>query len=238
MNPPGINPRTTLADANAETKEPHQRVKVSTTSTAQQIPKALPNHAALVADVDVHPITAEPGVKEPQLVKRPGVQQDLNLSQKLWNDAYDRIEKDEEKLVKTYMKALTKFLDDEKVTDTAAGASDVSSDKTPTVKKTTDVSDAGVIDISAELKDRAKRQMYMEKLVENGQAKVRKASKITEAVGAVAETILSAKPMIDLAIHNIPQAAPAALPWAGVCIGLQVSNQPISYMVPRSAYIH
>jgi hypothetical protein len=66
--------------------------------------------------------------------------------------------------------------------------------------------------VVAELKDPSKRQMHMKKLVEEGQAKVAKASKITRGVGDFANAILSVKPMIDLAIQNIPQAAPAALP--------------------------
>ena len=81
----------------------------------------------------------------------------------------------------------------------------------------------GAGDISAELKDPAKRQKYMEDLVKEGQSKVATASKITKGVGDVAQFVLSAKGMIDAAIQNIPQAA---LPWAGVCIGLQVSNHP------------
>lgn len=65
--------------------------------------------------------------------------------------------------------------------------------------------------------------MYMKKLVEEGRAKIFTAAKITKGVGGVAQFILSAKEMIDLAIQNIPQAA---LPWAGVCIGIQVSIYP------------
>jgi hypothetical protein len=165
------------------------------------------------------PINADTEIKDLQLVTKSSVQQDPDLSQKLWNDAYDRIEKEEDKLVMAYVEALTRFLD-----PSAAGASDVLSHKDPKAEKTTNASNAKTIDISVELQDRTKRQMYMEKLLENGQAKIRKASKMTKIVGAVAETVLSVKPVIDLAIQNIPQAAPAALPWAGVCVGLQVHN--------------
>jgi hypothetical protein len=191
-NSPSINPRTTPADADAETKEPQQQL---TASSAQHIPKASPSHTAQaqivqapqVADVDARPTAAEPGAKEPQTVIILSVQQDLSLSQKLWNDAYDRFEKDEDKLIIAYVKALTKFLDDEEATNTStAGASDVASDKDLKVKKTTEVSGAGTIDLSAELKDRTKRQMYMEKLAENGKAKVATSSKVTKGVGAAA----------------------------------------------------
>ena len=76
----------------------------------------------------------------------------------------------------------------------------------------------------------------MKKLVEEGQAKVSTPSKITKGVGDVAQFILSAKGMIDLAIQNIPQAA---LPWAGVCVGLQVSNHPhFNCLVSVSTDIH
>ncbi|RYP78063.1 hypothetical protein DL771_000756 [Monosporascus sp. 5C6A] len=42
----------------------------------------------------------------------------------------------------------------------------------------------------------------------------------TSGVGEVADFILSAKEMVDLVFRNVPQAAPAALPWAGVCLKL------------------
>jgi hypothetical protein len=42
--------------------------------------------------------------------------------------------------------------------------------------------------------------MYMKKLVEEGQVKFVKASKITKGVGSFAKAILSVKPMIDLVI--------------------------------------
>ncbi len=87
-----------------------------------------------------------------------------------------------------------------------------------------------------EPKGSAERQRYMRKLVEEGQAKVTTASKLTNGLGDVAHFVLSVKAMIDLAVQNIPQAA---LPWAGVCVGLQVStlcplipgrNMPVTYL--------
>jgi hypothetical protein len=69
--------------------------------------------------------------------------------------------------------------------------------------------------------DPYERQNHMRRLVREGQVKAATAAKITKGIGDVAKFVLSAKAMIDLAIENIPQAA---LPWAGVCVALQVSR--------------
>ncbi|RYP20864.1 hypothetical protein DL765_002598 [Monosporascus sp. GIB2] len=122
----------------------------------------------------------------------------LPASQRLWNAAYDSLERDDADLVRSYVKTL----------ETVLGAS-------PDVAPGTD--------ISAELHNPTKRQVHMKKLVEEGQAKISKASKITNRLGEVADTILSAKAIIDLAVQSIPQAA---LPWAGVCVGLQILLNP------------
>jgi hypothetical protein len=259
-DPPDINPRTTPADADAEAKKPQQLV---TASTAQQIPKASSGHTAQaqvpqsppVADLNAPPTAADPGAKEPQAVTESGVQPDPDLSEKLWNDAYESIKKDEDKLFEAYRNTLAEVLVNEKLKDLKA-------------KKSTDTSDAGVSDLLAkpkdlkaeildqlkdlraqramdtstgasdvsaerevlkakildELKDRTKRQMHMKMLVEIGKAQFAKASKITKAVGDFAKAILLIKPIIDPVIQYTPQTAPAALPWAGVCFGLQVSS--------------
>jgi len=237
-----------------ETKEPQRPVAVS---TAQQIPKASSGHAdhvrvpqaPPVADVGVHPAAVDPRDKEPQPVTGSGAQQDLNLSQKLWNDAYDNLKRDEDKLVEAYRNTLVKVLVHEKlkskkVADTsAAGArEDLKAEildelKDPKAQKATDASTARARDVLAEredlktqildeLEDRTKRQMHMKMLVENGKAKAAKAPKITKAVDDFAQAILSIKPIID------PQAVPAALPWAGVCFGLQASNNPFITWFP------
>ncbi|KAL7938542.1 hypothetical protein V8C35DRAFT_319713 [Trichoderma chlorosporum] len=128
-----------------------------------------------------------------------------SISQRLWNAAYDSLEKDKDKntaeLAKSYAGILTKILQTE-------AALSVSSSED---------------DIPTKLKDPIKRQEYMKKLVDEGQKKVATLSKTLSTVGDVAKFVLSAKGMIDAAIQNIPQAA---LPWAGVCIGLQILLNP------------
>jgi hypothetical protein len=84
--------------------------------------------------------------------------------------------------------------------------------------------DADSTDVTTELDDPSKRQILMERLVKEGKSKIEKAAKVTKGVGDFVDAILSIKPAVDFAIKNIPQAAPAALLWAGVCAGLQVSN--------------
>lgn len=76
---------------------------------------------------------------------------------------------------------------------------------------------------SAAMQDRTKRQEYLQMLVKNGQKKAKKASKISSTIGAIADTILEAKPYVAI-ILQAPQAAPAAIPWAGACLVLDVSS--------------
>ncbi|KAL2105107.1 hypothetical protein VUR80DRAFT_8990 [Thermomyces stellatus] len=87
----------------------------------------------------------------------------LPASQRLWNAAYDALERDDADLIRS--------------------------------------------DISADLHDPAKRQLHMKKLVEEGQAKISRASKITNRLGEVADAVLSIKGIIDVAVQSVPQAA-------------------------------
>lgn len=119
------------------------------------------------------------------------------------------------------MKCLRKALEDEKAAAhrTRALANDVGTERNNLeAKKVTDNSD-----IPAEIQDRAKRQEYLQMLVRIGKEKVEKASKISKTIGAIASTILKAQPFMAI-INQVPQAAPAAIPWAGACLVLEVSS--------------
>lgn len=122
------------------------------------------------------------------------------MSERLWNAAYDSLETDNAELVMSYVKTL----------ETVLRAN-------PGVAPDTN--------ISAEFHDPTKRQIHMKRLVEEGQAKISRASKITSGVGDIAGFVSSVKEIIDLAVQSVPQAA---LPWAGVCVGLQVSDRPLN----------
>lgn len=121
----------------------------------------------------------------------------IPTSQRLWNAAFDALESENPDLVKSYLKILRTVLTDTSLDDASAADDDT----------------------ATALHDPAARQMHMKKLVHAGQPKITRASKVTNWLGTVADTILSVKGIIDLAVQSSPQAA---LPWAGVCVGLQV----------------
>ncbi|OAA39041.1 Pfs, NACHT and WD domain protein [Beauveria brongniartii RCEF 3172] len=115
--------------------------------------------------------------------------------------AYDELEKAESELVGNYAKVLAKALAEditearyEETRDDSVGHSD----ERKYVK-----------DLTARLKDPAKRQMFLEMLVSRGQLNVKKTEGIAKAAGYVAE-----------------KAAPAALPWAAICLGMKMLSYP------------
>lgn len=144
-------------------------------------------------------VGAAPPKKElaPKAPETPG----LAMSQRVWNRAYDELAEDVETapLVQAYVKLLPRAtnLDDD----------------------STEPDDEHTNKFQAQMKSPGERQAVMKSTVEAGQAKIAKSSKITNGVGNVADFILRFKDVVNTAVKGNPQAA---LPWAGVCIGLQV----------------
>ena len=189
------------------TKEPQPQ---STPGTTQLVAKNSPGLAAGQSEGgECHPAT-EPNGKERK-----------DRSTELWHDAYDELEAEGEtaKIVKVYTETLAELLTDEelklKAAEFGSNPSSAKVEVDPRVRK--DIRD----EILDGLKHRTHRLEYMAKFVKEGQDKVARASKIMQRVGKVAGAILEAKPVTDIVLQ-VPQAAPAALPWAGVCLGLKV----------------
>lgn len=124
---------------------------------------------------------------------------DISISRKVWDRAYDELAQDEatKSLVEGYLMAVQK----------ANNPDD-------------DATDAELKENAAKMNNEEDRQSLMKKTLESGRKKIFKSSKVTNAVGGASGFVLKFKSVIDLAVGTNPQAA---LPWAGVCIGLQVS---------------
>ncbi|KAJ3579308.1 hypothetical protein NPX13_g1259 [Xylaria arbuscula] len=128
------------------------------------------------------------------------------ISQRLWNNAFEILlqDKDTVDLVKKYLMILMKVLKSEGGED-PSGASDLEDT------------------ILAKFQDREERQKHMRNIIEEGRRRIATTSKVAEGLSNAVGYIEGVKGLISAAIADIPQAA---LPWAGVCIGLQILSNP------------
>ncbi|EPE06576.1 wd-repeat protein [Ophiostoma piceae UAMH 11346] len=198
--PPTADAQKTSSSATVEAQEPRPPVTQDTSETSSSTAQAQVLPAQPTTDTPTRGAGTEPGAKTPQPVADPVQRTALSISQRLWNDAYDRLKEDGDtaELVEAYAMTLSKVVRE------GASTSDATDDLT-------------------ELNDAETRQSYMKTLVQEGQKRISKASKITKGVGDFATFVLSAKGIVDLVVQNFPQAA---LPWAGVCAGLQILMNP------------
>ncbi|KAJ3579376.1 hypothetical protein NPX13_g1192 [Xylaria arbuscula] len=138
-----------------------------------------------------------PNLTQPFEQSKPKV----SLSEGLWNTAYDNLEDKEKDLVSSYVRVLLQVLQGE-------------GDGPPSAISL------------AVMKDPVMRQEVMRQLVRKGQERISSVYKITTKMSDAAGLVLSVRGLVDLTLQSVPQAAPAALPWAGVCIGLQILQNP------------
>ena len=155
------NPPLTIVAQGTPTDSGAEAIKTRLSASTSQDTSSAPSSHVVQTQVplSVVPITsaqarlarADPRAIEPQPAGEFAVQQTqaISTSQRLWNDAYDSLENDDEtaELVKAYVKTLAIVLEAEK-------ASDISVSVTS--------------DVSSELKDPSKREMYMKKLIKDG----------------------------------------------------------------------
>jgi hypothetical protein len=119
-----------------------------------------------------------------------------SLPEQLWDLAYDGLKADELSLVEAYEKILSRNLNE----------NDSTSDGTEppnTIKQA----------------DPTARREQMHRLVQAGLKKTEREARIMHGIGEAMRPVLSVKSIIDSAIQAAPHAA---LPWASVCIALQV----------------
>ncbi|TFA99194.1 hypothetical protein CCMA1212_008940 [Trichoderma ghanense] len=121
------------------------------------------------------------------------------LPERLWDRAYDKLKERDAALIEAYEKILSRKLGGQGF-DTPVTASEQN--------------------IIAQNDTRARRSQ-MRKLIQDGLGKTSGEAKIKQAIGAV----LSAKDMISAAIQAVPQAA---LAWTGVCVALEMIQNPIA----------
>jgi hypothetical protein len=149
----------TPASSDAAAKKPRLPAsavqETSKASSSHPAQAQVPPSVLSVTDAQAGLAGAGPRAKEPQPTTELAAQQTqaISTSQRLWNEAYDSLENDNNNagLVKAYVNTLTMFLKAEKAPDNSA---------------------SGSIDVSAALKDPTKRQMHMRKLVEDSQTKI------------------------------------------------------------------
>jgi hypothetical protein len=128
------------------------------------------------------------------------------ISQRVWDRAFDDLAEAAETkdLVEAYAKVIPEALKPE-------GA-----------EKSTE---NGNEEAAAKMRNPDERRELMRASVEAGIKKLSnsKSTKLSDAAGTASSIVLGMKDTIDLAVSTNPQAA---LPWAGVCIGLQVKSPP------------
>ncbi|KAG5929716.1 hypothetical protein E4U42_004875 [Claviceps africana] len=179
-----------------------QTVKAVTTVVQTEI-RALPKQlvAAVLTRQSAGPAKAAALTRRRE--SSNDVERGLSKSQQLWNDAYDGLQDADATagIVRSYAETLTLAIagDDGQRLDTVTSS------------------------LATDLKDPIKRQAHMRVLVKKGRDKFANDSRMAQAVGDVASFVLQARGVIDVAIKNVPQAA---LPWAGVCVALQILTNP------------
>ncbi|KAK4076686.1 uncharacterized protein Triagg1_4289 [Trichoderma aggressivum f. europaeum] len=116
----------------------------------------------------------------------------------IWDRAYDALKTEDAALVQAYERILSSKLQNTNVT-----------------------ADVNVINQH----DKEKRRSQMHQLVKNGLDKISQETKVKSLVGSVLQTVNLAQNIVTEVVKDVPQAA---IPWAAVCLSLELLTNPIS----------
>ncbi|KAF3056949.1 hypothetical protein CFAM422_012456 [Trichoderma lentiforme] len=116
----------------------------------------------------------------------------------IWDRAYDALKTENAALVQAYEKILSSKLQNTEVT-----------------------ADVNVINQN----DKEKRRSQMHQLVKDGLDKISQETKVKSLVSSVLQTVNLAQNIVSEVVKDVPQAA---IPWAAVCLSLELLTNPIS----------
>ncbi|KAL6693057.1 hypothetical protein J3F84DRAFT_401621 [Trichoderma pleuroticola] len=116
----------------------------------------------------------------------------------IWDRAYDALKTEDAALVQAYERILSSRLQNTKVT-----------------------AEVNVINQH----DKEKRRSQMHQLVKDGLDKISQETKVKSLVGSVLQTVNLAQSIVTEVVKDVPQAA---IPWAAVCLSLELLTNPIS----------
>ncbi|PNP49220.1 hypothetical protein THARTR1_10022 [Trichoderma harzianum] len=116
----------------------------------------------------------------------------------IWDRAYDALKTEDAALVQAYERILSSRLQNTNVT-----------------------ADVNVINQH----DKEKRRSQMHQLVKDGLDKISQETKVKSLVGSVSQTVNLAQNIVTEVVKDVPQAA---IPWAAVCLSLELLTNPIS----------
>ncbi|UKZ68353.1 uncharacterized protein TrAtP1_009392 [Trichoderma atroviride] len=151
----------------------------------------------------VHSLLFDPEPSFAAVVQPEIAEASITPPERIWNEAYDSLKAEEPKLVQAYEKILSSKLN---------GDSAVSMDQ---------VSEKNVI----QEENVAIRRAQMYQLIDKGLNKTRHEANIKGNISTAMQVVNATKKMIGDTIKDVPQAA---LPWAIVCVSLEILGNPIS----------
>jgi hypothetical protein len=125
-----------------------------------------------------------------------------SLQEKIWNKTYDELRANEPKVVDAFEKIVSAEL---RRDETSAKSAD---------RVTNDVTT-----------NREARLHQMRQFVQNGIDRTKKEASIKQGIDDVLQAVHAVRGIMDRAVHAAPEAAVA---WATVCLGLEVSDSVLT----------